>query len=348
MSTESQSIALPIVDDSFFIDGTCFEKYTTCRRSFEYYGIRKRELGERRSPLEAGAIFHSLMEHRRRKQHLVDLKVIEAEQEQLAHLYYAGWKLAGSPEMMTILGGPETTTDYAKMCERFPGFTPALDDFRTETHMIDAIRAYNKTYSVEPFDLVFDDKGAPMVELSFAFPLVTLNAPLLHPRPITFYWMGKIDLPTKWADGYWNSDIKTATRDNGFEEFANDQAQIGYLWALQKILNAPVEGFMIDKVLWRAPTKTGKGIEFKRHKERIAADRIAEWEHNTIAICEDIVNDAVRGYFPMESKWCMGKYGTCPYLMVCKLSPAGRDVLLASTFYKDVTWSPLRKPGHAA
>jgi hypothetical protein len=340
-TTAPGTLPLPLEDGAVLIDATAFDHYTNCRRSFQYYFIHKRQLGGRKSALEAGSIFHALMEHRRRWEGKKDLLTIEHEQEQLAHLYYAGWATAGSPAIGQLL---DSVSDHPTMCERYPGFTPSLDDFRTESNMIDAIRAYNKNYQVEPFELVRDASGEPLVEIPFAYPIVTLAVPALYPQPVTVYWTGRIDLPVRYPDGLWNSDIKTGTRDNGFDEFANDQAQIGYLWALRKHLGETPQGFMIDKVFWRPPTKTGKGIEFKRHRERIEPERIDEWEHNTIAIIEDIFRDATRGYFPMETKnHCVGKYGTCPFLMVCKLPPAGRSVMLSSDFYQTVTWSPLRK-----
>lgn len=332
---------LPLIDNCLFIDATAFERYTTCRRSFEYYFLRKRESSGRRPALEAGAILHTILECRGRLSHTTAIANIEKVQEQLAHLCYAGFDAAQplSPELQAYLD-----TLHAPWTQMFPGYQPALDDFRTESFMIDTLRAYNKQYPTDPFEPLFDEDGLPLVELSFAARLCSFSIPTISPNPITIYWSGRLDLPTRWPDKtIWNVDYKTSTMDTGFDEYCNDQAQLGYLWALWKKTGIMPKGFMIDQILWRAPTKSGKGTEFRRHMESVVPERIEEWEENTIRIFEDILHDYARSYFPMETKWCKGKFGCCPYLDICKLPPQNRDVLLNSTFYKDVTWSPLRK-----
>jgi hypothetical protein len=335
---------LPLIDNCFLIDATLFEKYTTCRRSFQYFGFRKRQATGKRSALEAGGIFHTVMEVRRRLEHKTSVDSYQKLQEEMCHLCYTGWDnaLSGrfSEEFVAYLHSRFPIDKYhvEDMREAFPGFSPDVTDFRTESHMIDAIRAYNKQYLVEPFDPVLGVGGEPLVEMPFAERLCTID-------DITVYWTGRLDYPTIWpGEELWNVDLKTASRDEGFEEYYVNQAQVGYLWALWKKTGMLPRGFMIDKVLWRPETKTGKGIEFKRHKEIVEKPRIEEWEHNTIAVCEDIIRDAKRGYFPIETSWCKAKWGCCEYLDVCKLPPANRDVLLQSSFFKDVTWSPLRQP----
>lgn len=343
----------PITNDSVFIDATAFKKHITCDRSFEYYFVDKRQSGDRRVPLEAGAIFHEVMEWRRLLENVPSytIEAIEHEQEQIAHLLYAGWRCSVDSQFAMNyirqrhpeVEGLSTSSTEGLLNTLYPGFTPPLDDFRTETNCIDTLRAYNREYPMpEPFDIL-KLNGRPMVEIPFAFPIMTVNVPELHPRPFTFYWTGKIDTAVEYPDGVWGQDIKTGSRNDGFDEYANDQAQIGYLWAIHKLTGLLPRGFCIDKVFWRKPTKGGKGTEFIRHREAIEPERIAEWEHNTIAILEDILRNAVRDFYPMKSEWCKGKYSTCEYLNVCKMPPKGRRVMLMSDFYKDVTWSPLHR-----
>lgn len=344
-------LPLPLLDGCLFVDATSFEKYTTCRRSWQYYALHKREAAGKRAALEAGALFHSIMEVRRRLDYRLPLDKVEYLQEQMTALLFLGWERY-SPVCDLTLG--DYLTERHPDCEDFdvlyPGYTPALDDFRTESHMINVLRAYNKEYPVEPFTPLLGQDGKPMVEQSFAYPLVMIDTTSLgimdkNEEPIkhvTIYWTGRLDYPTVYEDGVWNMDLKTGTRDDGFMEYANNQAQNGYLWALGKYLGHIPTGFVIDKVFWRPPTAKGKGIEFKRHRERVEPERITEWENNTIHIFEDMLHDYARNYFPMETSWCVGKYGPCGYLDVCKLKPSSRAMLLESTFYKDVTWSPLR------
>lgn len=341
---------LPLIDDHLFIDATSLKHYTTCRRSFQYFFLQKRQSNERRPALETGQILHTLMEYRRKKEVSQALSEIEKDQERLCHLLYAGWSAAGVSDTLPIvytlhpeLKKVNEDVFLEALKALYPGFTPPLDDFRTESFMIDVLRAYNRRYTTEPFSFVIDDHGNPVVEYSFAFPLTTIHAPEIQDRPITINWMGKLDLPTLWDNGVWNLDYKTSSRDDGFTQYENDQAQIGYLWALRRYLGRTPKGFCIDGIYWRKETKTGKGLEFKRHKQPIEPERIDEWEENTIRICEDVLHDYIRGYFPMESDWCYGRWGTCQYLQVCKLEPKARNFLLQSSFYKDVTWSPLRK-----
>ena len=305
-------MTLPLIDGALFLDATAFEKYTTCRRSFQYYFLHKRESVGQRPALEAGAIFHEAMLVRRKLEHKMSLELYELAQEGAIHRCYQGW-------------------------------TPPLDDFRTESHLIDVIRAYNRSPIMQnTFTPLIGLDGEPMAEVPFAEYLMTVTT--ANDWDIPVYWCGRLDYPTLWGDELWNLDYKTTTMDNGFDEYLNNHAQIGYLWALWKKTNKLPAGFVIDLVLWRKPSAKGKGIEFKRHRERIERTRIEEWFNTTCMIVEDIIRDSKANRLPMETAWCKGKWGFCPYLDICKLPPDNRQLLLESAFYKDVTWNPLRQP----
>jgi hypothetical protein len=118
-----------------------------------------------------------------------------------------------------------------------------------------------------------------------------------------------------------------------------------YVWAVSKQLNRSVYGFTVNALAIRKPTKTGKGNEYIRNIVMLDQTLLEEWVDDTLFIVSDFVEMARRGYYPKHTKWCVGKYGTCPYMSVCSLPPAHREVMLSSGLFRNVEWSPLKQQG---
>lgn len=312
---------LPIVDGHFLIDNSSLEYYTTCRRSYEYHTLHRRVLAESRSALAFGGLIHRCLE-----------------------LRYAWESTTGQNPLDTAFD--EIERQQVAIIEDHFRDTPVSEgDHRTAALAHEVVLLYNKYYVNEPFEILKDTTGKPLVEVPFALTLGTLE---FQGRPIVVVWTGRLDAITRWtADNkVVHMDHKTSSigGDRFFNDFLNDQGQIGYAWALQKILQMRVEGFCINALFIRRPTATGSSIEFKRRKYPLDSERIDEWQFNTLSLVSDVLRDYDRKFFPMESKWCNGKYGQCPYLDVCTVPPLGRRAMLYSGLYRDDDWSPLNKP----
>lgn len=242
------------------------------------------------------------------------------------HAWRAAWRRGTTPDVAALHaaeGVPDT-------------------DYRNLGYFKGVIDAYTTAYPTEPFTTaLLGDK--PCIEQSFAFPLGTVEC---ASGAIVVIWTGVLDEATVWPDGStWVLDLKTSkvAGETFWKGWQNSHAQIGYCWAWQRAFGTAPAGYIIDGVFTRELTASGrgKGIECLRQKYYLDAERLDEWEHNTLQIVAELLDCQERGFFPMHSSACMTRYGACEYLEVCKLPASQRRAMLASNMFKDVTWSPL-------
>lgn len=308
---KTQLPPLPLVNGALLIDNSTLEYYTTCKRSYEYYGLWRRELAGDKAALNFGQAIHEALAIRNRLIGTTTLGEIQRQQAEFLDRYFR---------------------DHPQ----------PVDDRRSASTAIAVIEMYNREYPDDNTEIVLYN-GHRLVEEPFAIPLATFRFPDIQPDPIPAFWTGRQDKAVTYQDrSLWGYDYKTTSMlgPSYFKQFSNDQGQIGYCWALQKLLGKPVQGFLIDAIKSDIAKKSD---QFARHKEFLEPDRIVEWEYNTITLIGDLLQDYARGYFPMETKWCVGKYGPCQYLNVCLITRANRSTMLASNMYRDVEWSPLKE-----
>lgn len=259
------------------------------------------------------------------------------------------------------------------MIAMFKSFPPASpDNWRTLDHAITAMEQYKRRYDQEPDRLVVvhDSKNEPLVEVPFREPFTTIEVDSILPWPksklvaecedddsaefycskVHVYWTGKIDLPCIYDQVPSILDHKTSSILSSllYKEFELSSQTRGYIWAArrnERILSANplfknVSQFVLDLIVGRKPTRTGVAHEFERHKYNYTDDQIDEWFFDTTHIIADFLSHLVRGHFPMQTKWCVNKYGLCPYHDVCTLPKSMRHTLLSTM--SRVTWSPLQ------
>lgn len=327
------NLPFPLVNGAFIIDTTTLEYYTTCRRAYEYYALEKRRSASNKWALSFGLAFHHAM---------------QAKYDQDA----------------------DVDAQLSVVREFFNENPPPPDDHRDTTYMTELLMGYDLFYTDEPFTVVASDTGQRMVEVPFCLPLKNADGTpftvflekftpglggavegsqlLLQEVPV--FYSGRIDMLTLWDGLLYPLDHKTTSimGDKYFDEFQNSQQPIGYSWAVREITGKAPGGYVINAVATRRLTKSGAGIEYRRQKYFLEPERIDEWLENTRYIIQDIVADYHRGYFPMETKWCVAKYGKCPYFDVCVLPAPARPMLLASNLYETNDWSPLNQPKGSA
>lgn len=299
------------------IDNSSFEFFTTCARSAEYYLVDRRHLAAERVALRTGGAVHIIME-----------------------ILYRDFG-----------GKPTDWNEFIQTCKAslfpyFEKYPPPPDDYRTLNYILDSMYTYlGFADLMDDFEIISGPSG-PLIEQYFEYELgeVEFNSTYQgkYFGKIKVLWTGRIDMIIKRLGDYRILDHKTTTilGPNFFAEFMNSSPTIGYTWAAQKILNAPVAGLYLNAIAIRKPSKTGIPCEVQRRSYDYDKERIEEWHYNTLVLVSDFLSHLDRGYFPMQSKWCVGKYGPCQYLDVCTMPPSLRHGILQSNTYEAVTWNP--------
>lgn len=308
---------------TYFIDNSSTERIDTCARSAEFYLSRRKEANADKPALTFGKILHKCLEYRYRNLHKSTIECVDS--------------------MINI-----AQAEFSK-------YTPPDGDYRNFAMAVDAIRHYADTYPFEPFELCTIN-SAPAVEIPFAVPLCTIEinhdmaywdngeVKVSHVKHIHVMWKGKIDIALRLSGRLYGMDHKSTSMmgPSYFSDFILSGQIYGYSWALEKILGELPYGFLINALGIRAPTKTGKKLEYSRYTVLIQRELIDEWYLDTTHKLADFFEMARRGYFPKQTKWCASKFGMCEYHAVCTLTGSMRETMLTTNMYKNVTWDPLK------
>lgn len=224
-------------------------------------------------------------------------------------------------------------------------------DFRDFEHSVKMMNAYLEQYPTESFKILNNNEGKPIIENSFLLPF----GADIHGHPL--YYSGKIDLGIQDQNGLWSFDHKTAFQFGaGFDQQMNmDGGQRGYCWALGQVMATKPQGYIIDAIRVRRPTKK-KGqaeeyggascidaTDFSRKPVWVTQDDLDEWREDVITLVTNIFDYHAKGYFPRHRWNCVNKYGACEMFEVCSCPRSQRDSILASGMFEDNTWTPLKK-----
>lgn len=326
--------ALPLIDDALFIDNSSLERFTTCPRSAQYYICNKRESSDERIALSFGKAIHKILEARYKHNPNVVTKV-------------PGISEHDTNEIM-LAAARDAFADWKN---------DDAEEFRNFSTAVTFIEKYNSHYPMEGFEVLRLPDGNPAIEVPFAVPLgeLEINGPLLVRNPagdiaekefstLKIIWTGRIDLIIKREGNIFLMDHKTTSMmgPQYFKEFDLSSQVYGYVWAASKLLNTRISGFLVNALAFRKPTPKGKPYEFQRYPVSVDTSLVSEWVDDCLHIVSDFIEQARRGYMPKHTKWCVGKYGPCPYIPICSLPPqGGREIMLSSGNYKDVLWNPL-------
>lgn len=300
---------LKLENNIFYLDNSRMENYVRCNRRGEYAIVRARIQNKFNAALVCGEVFHLAMKFRY-AYYPVDQPIPKEATYKMRLLVEQCYK-------DLVITDPE--------------------EYRTEAYVKGLITGYNNAHPTENFKLL-DFEGSPLVEKSFAVKLGVIDG-------ITFVWIGRVDLGIQVEDGRaFVQDFKTSSvgGDTYITPFYTSSQMQGYCLALSRVLNREVAGAQISAIFTRKPTKTGKGVEFKRYRVLYDPETLDSWQENMLHIASDFLHDYKRGFFPMKTEQCVTRYGNCPYVDVCRMAPSARLATLNGEAYKDDSWSPLR------
>lgn len=306
-----EPIPVPLVDgDTLVIDNSSLETFSTCPRQSQYTIIDRLRSTAERPALRFGGIVHKA----------------------LAHRYFS--------KVPMLEQTPELTMEMIGiMAQEYSTWTPPEDDHRTFDYASRLIEKYGVEYRYEPFDVVTLPNGKPAVEIPFAFPLgaVTVNG-----KRVKVLWTGRIDLGYSHAGSTYIVDHKTSSIATNMAEYELSHQFTGYEWAWTQLYGQPPAGITINRLVCRKPSKTGIPFTFDRKTIPYSPFRVEEWRRSILWSVHDFLQMAERGFFPMHTAWCVGKFGVCPFHKVCTVDDhAGRQLLLQSGEYENNPWSPL-------
>lgn len=324
---------LPLVDGCLLIDNSSLEKFS-CPRRWQHSEV------DLRSPVaeKAGANFGSTMHRGWETRYTI-----------------CGTRSPVEAEMPLIETAMHQWLDENPQP---PG------DFRDFNHACKMMRVYNQIYPQEQFEIVKNHNDKPIVESSFMLPFCIIKnnhevlpwtcdhdkvADIVATSAIPVYYCGKLDLGISDANGLWSFDHKTAFMfgDSWIKQMSMDGGQLGYCWALGKVLNKPVAGYVIDGVRVRRPTVKSQFVgdapidstDFVRLPFFVTPDQLAEWEEDVRQIIRSIFTCYTNSYFPRHRWQCIGKYGPCEFFDVCSTPRDQRQIVLESGLFEQNEWS---------
>lgn len=309
----------PLINGVLEIDNTALEQFSTCRRQAQYYLVRKVESNKSKIALDFGAAFH---------------KVLEYAYKKFGPSYRSN----------------NDNADIIRYAQSLPPWQDVNgEDYRNLPYLVQAVSNYLQSYPAEPFTFATLPSGQVGIEVPFIFPLAKVESSVFGTIPVM--WKGVIDVLYRRDGVLGVLDHKTTSMmgPQFMAEFEISHQFYGYVAAAEYITGETVSEITVNGIGCRKPTVKGTGKTFENHRGMIAVNRslIAEWHQDTLALVTDFISCCEAGYFPKQTKWCVGKYGACQYRALCTLPPEHRESAINTSEFRPVVWDPLKK-GDAA
>lgn len=149
------------------------------------------------------------------------------------------------------------------------------------------------------------------------------------------------------------------------KQMYQDAGQRGYVWALSQVLGKRINGYIIDAIRIRKPSRKREYLEeapvdktdFDRFPYAVSEDEIERWKRDTLQKINMIFFMHDTGIFPQYEWMCSSaaladgdsagydKYGSCDFYDCCTQPRREQEgVLYNSTLYEEADWSPLHLP----
>lgn len=207
-------------------------------------------------------------------------------------------------------------------------------------------------------------KGTPLVEVDFSLPMKvtpSLQAKLEALGYSGLEYCGIIDdiqilngdiVPEDHkttSSSYDISNPKGATEPilapNFGDKFWLDGGFCGYVWACTKLLQRPINQFIVDGIGLMKPLKDPKPTDKRNAYGRVILDfpqwKIDQWEKSVTAKIEGMLDNRLRESYPMCPDCCHAYGSTCQFWDICN-SPEESKESLKKALYVESAWEPLR------
>ena len=299
---------------STFRDNTQLSSYKDCPRKFQIRHLFHWRPSGTAAPLVFGSSWHAAMDtvwQHGRDHNKVDLR-------QYATLtFMEKWEEEGFPVDMDI-------ADIERLGARTPGVASEM----------------LSSYIEQRWNMI---QGCELIacEHPFAVPLPSI--------PDTWY-VGRLDKVLKYNGQTLIIEHKTTTEykiDGGFktsylEGWDSDSQVKGYEFAGSLY-------FGVDQV-WVDACLVHKKVHDKFRFIPVAHQRplMMEWVENTKEWVTRVNRDIERGWFPKNENSCVGKYGPCPYLDICRTIPDPEMLTEPPERFVVEEWKPFETLGLAS
>lgn len=254
------------------------------------------------------------------------------------HAGYAGW-LTGLPA--------DTAIGNALRSMQAQEFDP--EQWRTPDKVVELLTAL---FQEEPPPLVKDKEGKPLVEVSFAFPLLTLDDFNLRKTLdecgySDLIYCGIVDMFSTIGDKIIIVDHKGCGRLTGkgkekslpsyfWEGFKPHCATTGYLWGAShffsdRIHTVMINGLGCDKY----------GVSFGRQTFTYTPEEVDEWRQSTIATVKAMLHLELDNKLSVQynSDACYNYGRRCEFSAMCSVPASQRKGL--ESLYKVEIWDPM-------
>jgi hypothetical protein len=314
---------LPLIDNHLLVDNSFLSELQTCPYSLWMNRIQKRVLAANRPGMTFGSIGHKVLEMRYR-QLGSSFPDVSFEEQQIDYIHQ-------------VYNDPEKPLGFEE------------DDWRTQNWAVEMfVKRYNARYQIEPFNILFDGKQKPLVEVSFIVPLMSFK--MKDGRIIQVMHIGRIDLVVETSGNIFPVDHKNLQMlgENVLKEGRTSPQFTGYVRGFYKSTGILPIGYIINYIRTKAaPVKPRGGLDqwwlesFYRQTEFVTPNQIVEWEQNACEQVEEFFWRYENDRFTQHKKSCVTKYGPCQYFEVCTLPRKQHSEMLSSTQFEDNNWSPL-------
>jgi hypothetical protein len=319
---------IPLTDGAFLIDNSSLEKLR-CPRAFEYSELWHKVPIAERAGANFGSTIHRGLENRYA---LLGTNPVDQLTEVLIESVMRQW-LDENPQ-------PE-------------------NEFRNFNHACKMMAVYNNIYKKEEWKILTNQQGKPIIEATFALPfgnvkigtdiVSTAQGEYNEDVTVPIIYCGKIDLGIEDHNGIWSFDHKTTFQfgDTFDKQMSMDGGQLGYCWALQQVTGKKPQGYIIDAIRVRRPTKKDEfaekscidGTDFKRTPYYVSQDMLDEWKNDVLTLIQNIFAYSANGHFPRHRWNCTNKFGLCDYFDVCSTVINQREQILNSSLFEENKWS---------
>lgn len=195
------------------------------------------------------------------------------------------------------------------------------------------LQNYFKTYIADPWEVLYDEKGEPLVERRAEV--------LLEETPsLKITGFGTIDVVLRNAQtgGVLAADHKTSSIiGNDFYNRLKPNAQYGFYYYLAKeVLGLPVSGFLINclEVKSRPLTARGGPPKLLRQVTTRTPEDTAEMIRTFTEATKRFLSWKEADSFPLGPVNSCASYGGCQYLEVCSSPENIRPTILENKFTK--------------